>query len=111
LVPDGTFQLCDRIIGDDGVAKLQAAAANYKSTGQPFFLAVGFRKPHLPFRHPAPWNDDYPVLADIPLAKYNTMNRTTPPVAYHSTSIATNPYVPIPDAQAQQLRRDYYGTS
>ena len=54
-IPEGKWPLCDKTIGDDAVAKLSIAAANLKQTGMPFFLAVGFRKPHTPWRFPAPY--------------------------------------------------------
>ena len=133
-VPPGTFQLCDRIICDDAIAKLQvharvfffrqcrlfefelslliqASAKNYGATQQPFFLAVGFRRPHLPFRHPAPWDDVYPDPDSIPLAQYPRMDVSTPPIAFHEVTIGgyqASPSQPIPNATAALLRRDYY---
>lgn len=107
-VPPGVFTFEDRTIAEDGIAKLKIAAANRADTGQPFFLAVGFRKPHLPFRHPQPWDDSYPAPGDIPLAVYNTMHASVPAIAFHETSIAVNPYTPISTASAGVLRRDYY---
>ena len=55
--PNTTKQLCDRVIADDAVLKLRLAAAHRAASGQPFFLAAGFRKPHLPFRFPAPFRN------------------------------------------------------
>jgi len=107
-VPAGTFTFEDRTVAEDGILKMRTAAANKASSGQPFFLAVGFRKPHLPFRHPAPWDDDYPSPSDIPLATYKVLDASQPPIAYHETSLATNPYVPKPDIESGTLRRDYY---
>ena len=37
-------------------------------------MAVGFRKPHLPFRHPSPWDKLYPDPSEIALAKYKTLD-------------------------------------
>lgn len=42
-VPPGTHTFEDRTIAEDAIDKLRRAAANYRSTGQPFFSAVGFR--------------------------------------------------------------------
>lgn len=108
-VEPGTFTFEDRTIADDALAKLRIAADNRKSGGQPFFLAVGFRKPHLPFRHPKPWSDIYPTAPNIPLAKYKVLDASQPPIAFHQTSLAVNPFTPLPDEQAGRLRRDYYG--
>jgi iduronate 2-sulfatase len=106
-VPVGTFTFCDRTVRDDAIAKLDIAAQNLQSTGTPFLLAVGFRKPHLPFRHPEPYNAFYP-LNNISLAKYKTMDKSVPPIAFHQTHLAQNPYVPMADDEAAINRRDYY---
>ena len=60
---------------------------------------MGFRKPHLPFRHPAPWDALYPSPANITLAKYRTLDASQPPISYHSTSLAVDPYKALPDLQ------------
>lgn len=105
-----TFRFCDRIIGDDALLKLNAAASNFRASGQPFFLATGFRKPHLDFRHPSAYDHIYPALKDIPLAKYRVLNETVPPIAYHETPLGVNPYTPMPNHQAATYRRDYYAS-
>ena len=107
-VPPGTHTFEDRTIAEDAIDKLRRAAANYRSTGQPFFSAVGFRKPHLPFRHPGVYDALYPDPKSIPLAKYKVLDASQPPIAYYQTGLAQNPYVPLPDAWAGTLRRDYY---
>ena len=43
-VPRGVHSLCDRVIADDAIVKLRAAAAIRRGGGAPFFAAVGFRK-------------------------------------------------------------------
>ena len=55
--PEHVQQLADRVIADDGIAKLRFAAENWRASAnqEPFFLAVGFRKPHLAFRFPKPF--------------------------------------------------------
>ena len=49
-VPEGTFNFVDRITADDAIDKLRRAIGNFRTSGQRFFSAVGFRKPHIPFR-------------------------------------------------------------
>ncbi len=66
-VPDETYN--DGQIANEAVARLRAA----KQTGAPFFMAVGFLKPHLPFNAPKKYWDLYDRAA-IPLAE-----RRTPP--------------------------------
>ena len=102
--------LCDRIIADDALGKLRAAAAAQAAGGPAFFLAVGFRKPHLPFRHPAPWDGEYAAPADTPTARFDTLDASVPPIAFHQTALAANPYVPMARSAAQLLRRDYYAS-
>lgn len=41
------------------ISELKKLATNYKSSGQPFFLAVGFNKPHLPFNAPEQYWEPY----------------------------------------------------
>ncbi len=54
-VPDNAY--ADGIVSDNAVARLRKFAA----TGEPFFLAVGFYKPHLPFNAPRKYWDMYPT--------------------------------------------------
>ena len=75
------WPICDKTIGDDALVqlhrpgvhllpcrsqhvnptrlgcqvKLERASLELNSTGTPFFLATGFRKPHTPWRFPAPY--------------------------------------------------------
>ncbi len=53
-VPDNSYG--DGMIADEAVARLRAAAAKPE---QPFFIAVGFLKPHLPFVAPKKYWDLY----------------------------------------------------
>ncbi len=52
-------------------------------TGKPFFLAVGFHKPHLPFVAPKKYWDLYD-RDNIPVAKFQKLAEGTPKIAYHS---------------------------
>jgi iduronate 2-sulfatase len=42
----------DGVNATDCINKLNTFATNYTNTGKPFFLAVGFKRPHLPFNAP-----------------------------------------------------------
>jgi arylsulfatase A-like enzyme len=111
-VLDGTGSLCDKVISDDAVVKLGIAAKTLKATGRPFFLAVGFRKPHMPWRFPAPYADLYPPPASIELAAHPTMDASVPPIAHHTPDLqfqhGGNPYIKMNDSFAQHDRLYYY---
>ena len=50
---------------------------------QPFFLAVGFHKPHIPYKFPKEYLDLYPI-EQIDLAPYPNIPPEMPLVAYSS---------------------------
>lgn len=77
-VPDNAYH--DGEIADLAVATLKelAAAAN------PFFLAVGFSKPHLPFVAPKRYWDLYQREA-MPLAKFTTLPVGAPQIAFQDS--------------------------
>jgi iduronate 2-sulfatase len=67
-VPDDTYP--DGQVADEAIRRLQSAK---KKTDEPFFIAVGFVKPHLPFCAPKKYWDLYDRAAFKPAA------RQTPP--------------------------------
>ena len=111
-VLDGTGNLCDKVISDDAIAKLRLAAATLKATGRPFYLASGFRKPHMPWRFPAPYAELYPPPDEIALAAHPTMDASVPPIAHHTPDLqfqeGGNPYVMMNDSIARRDRLYYY---
>jgi iduronate 2-sulfatase len=106
-VPDNAY--ADGQIADEAVGRLKSAA---KNPDEPFFLAVGFVKPHLPFCAPKKYWDLYDP-ADIKLPQ-----RRTPPdgaPAYAPTTwgelrqykgVADEG--PVPDEQQRTLIHGYY---
>lgn len=88
-------------VGDDGyqdgqicldaLAKLDALAAD---TNDPFFLAVGFKKPHIPFIAPAKYWDLYNEN-DIALAPFQKMASGSPEFVYFNPE--PKGYIDIPD--------------
>ncbi len=105
-VPDNAYS--DGKIADKGIADLR----KLKESGKPFFLAMGFLKPHLPFNAPKKYWDLYKRdevdLADNPLAP-----KGAPAAAIHNWG-ELRAYAGIPakgpldDETARTLVHGYY---
>lgn len=98
----------------DGAAAAEAVKrlAVLKTKGQPFFLAVGFAKPHLPFVAPKKYWDLYDPDT-IPVPTIDHLPSGSPSFAGHSNGELHNyPGVPkedpIPADFAKTLRHGYY---
>jgi len=73
-------------------AYMDGAMANFaidqlkllKGSGQPFFLAVGFKKPHLPFVAPSKYWNLYDRNS-LPLAAWSQKSKDGPQIAYHNS--------------------------
>ena len=90
-----------------------AALREHARSGVPFFLAVGYRKPHLPFVAPKRYFEMYRP-EQLPLAKNPRLPIGAPPYgpvdggefrAYENMPIYPHP---IPDDEARRLRHAYY---
>ena len=85
-----------------------------KANGQPFFLAVGFVKPHLPFTAPKKYWDLYDE-SKIRLPKQSTFPETAPKIANHKWG-ELRAYKdipkegPIPEDLAKTLIHAYYAS-
>lgn len=85
---------------------------NLKDLGQPFFLAVGFLKPHLPFNAPAEYWDLYDSTR-ISLPENYLQPESTPGNAFHNSG-ELRAYAGIPesgpvsDEMANKLIHGYY---
>lgn len=73
-VPDSAYP--DGVVLDAALTQLE----RLKKLDRPFFLAVGFIKPHLPFNAPKRYWDLYPADA-IPLAARSEPPKNAPPCA------------------------------
>jgi arylsulfatase A-like enzyme len=87
-VPDNAY--------DDGVIALLAKQKliDFSKSKQPYFMAVGFHKPHLPFVAPKKYWDLY-NRADMPLAEFTEHSKDAPEIAYHKSGELRN-YLDIP---------------
>ncbi len=98
----------------DGATAAEAVKRlhDLKSKAEPFFLAVGFLKPHLPFVAPKKYWDLYDPNT-IPLPAFDHLPSGSPEFAGHKNSELHNyPGVPkenpIPADFAKTLRHGYY---
>lgn len=109
-VPDSTY--ADGRIADEAIRRLQAAKERPE---QPFFLAVGFLKPHLPFVAPKRYWDLYDPK-DLPMPRIKAPPEGAPPFApttwgelrQYSDIPATGP---LDDAKARHLIHGYYAAT
>ena len=112
-VPDDAYN--DGVIARKAVETIGELA----KTKQPFFYAVGFSKPHLPFCAPKKYWDMYD-RSKISIAEFQQLTKGTPQFAFQPSSELVNNYVLpngeryatgyIPKAEAQQkeLIHGYY---
>jgi arylsulfatase A-like enzyme len=88
-LPDNAYQ--------DGVnallAKDQIIALS--KSDKPFFMAVGFSKPHLPFVAPKKYWDLY-KREEMPIASFQEHSKNGPLIAYHQSGELRN-YLDIPE--------------
>lgn len=87
-VPDNGYQ--DGVIAEEAVKTL----ARLKEGGKPFFLGVGFKKPHLPFCAPKKYWDLYD-RDRMPVAEFQDMASDDIEYAYHN-SLEIKGYSDIP---------------
>jgi arylsulfatase A-like enzyme len=103
----GDGWVCDRAI---------EAMDQIKQQGKPFFLAVGFQKPHLPFVAPKKYFDLYPPANQVGLSPCPNPPINVPPIAMTNFG-ELRAYTDIPnvapvfDGQARELRRAYYAAT
>ncbi|KAK4287859.1 hypothetical protein Pmani_039085 [Petrolisthes manimaculis] len=103
------------------VSWLQQRAEQLKEASEPFFLAVGYHKPHIPLKFPSQFLDLYPI-SSVPLAPNRHKPQGLPSVAWNPWNdlrwradiAALNvsfPYGPLPDFYARYIRQGYYAAT
>ncbi|MEM7657495.1 MAG: sulfatase [Bacteroidota bacterium] len=112
FVAERDEDLPDGLIAQRAVEELE----RLQRQDSPFFMAVGFIKPHLPFVAPKKYWDLYEGK-EIPLSPNPELAETVPPMAVHRSSEMFNNYrdqpelggagVRLSDAYAMELRRAY----
>jgi iduronate 2-sulfatase len=103
-------ELPDGMIADAAIGRLR------EIKDKPFFLAVGFMKPHLPFIAPKAYFDRYDPAA-IPMAKTRALPAGAPDYAGNNSGELRG-YTNIPDGQepitdelSRELKRAYYAAT
>src|SRR5436190_14275951 len=106
----GDHDLADGMIADAAIETLR------KVKDKPFFLAVGFMKPHLPFVAPKKYFDLYDP-AKIPMAKSKSLPTGAPDYAGNNSgelrgyNNIPDGNQPISDDLARQLKHAYYAAT
>jgi iduronate 2-sulfatase len=117
LVKGPAFEAADVEDNDypDGMLTVKAIEdlKKFSESKEPFFMAVGFWKPHLPFNAPKKYWDMYNA-EDIQLADNPNMPENAPAEAQHQWEELRGMYDDIPqdgpvsDELARQLKHGYY---
>ena len=109
-----TVQWCMKEEGDmtdvltvNHAIKLLDGALTNGTADTPFYLAVGFHKPHLPWIAKPEHYAMYP-LEDIAVAKVQTLNGTDAPEIAFQDCDSPSPYEGLTDDDARIARRAYY---
>ncbi|CAG0917364.1 unnamed protein product [Notodromas monacha] len=100
---------------------LRQRASSSTGVTTPFFLAVGFHKPHIPLKFPKEFSDLYPI-ENVTLTKHSERPLGYPTVAWNSwldlrkREDVNNlhlkfPYEPVPDTFAKRIRQAYFAST
>lgn len=104
----------DGMVSAEAVATIEQLAARPEGS-EPFYLAVGFRKPHAPFTAPKKYWDLYDP-AKIPLVERSAPPLGAPRIALHN-SVELRGYSDMPktepftDEEIARLRHGYYAAT
>ena len=121
-IPDNQLTnspLVDEQIANHAITVLNRLAGKYQQDNKPFFLAVGFHRPHLPFVFPASMLQHYPTV-NISLPKNPYVPLKMPSVAWENylelraykdmQALKLNGALnsTLPNSKVKELRRAYY---
>jgi len=90
----------------DGVVAAQGSEmlAQQAKTGKPFFLAIGFRRPHSPYAAPRKYFEMYPLEKIPPLSEPAEHLQGIPPIAF-TYPVGTSP---LDEPDRKQIVASYY---
>jgi len=115
---ESNYPLPDQQLAENAEQTISRLAPDALSGSTPFFLAVGFYKPHLPFVFPERYLSFYPV-ANISVADNQYVPNDFPDkawsnygelLAYNDITVTGAYNTTLPDWQALDLRRAYYAS-
>jgi arylsulfatase A-like enzyme len=96
---------------DKGLDFLRKGVSQYKSSGQPFWLAFGFVKPHVPHIYPKEFLDLVPAMDDIDLPPNSNFTEGAPPICWLKEGPAKSIYEPTDPAKVRAFRQGYYAAA
>ncbi|KAK6175679.1 hypothetical protein SNE40_014081 [Patella caerulea] len=113
--------LPDTQIADEAISRLNDMVSDALDGTQPFFLSVGFHKPHLPFVFPEEYLDWYPesdiklpdnpyAPVDMPDAAWSVYGELIAYTDINNLLVTGDINTTIPDSKTIELRRAYYAT-
>lgn len=114
------LEIVDEAYSDGAIAAGAIKMIQDYNSKEPFFMGVGFKKPHLPFVAPKKYWDLY-KRENMPLASYRTKAVDSPNFAYHNcgelrsytdipplASFSDINNLELPDSKARELIHGYY---
>ncbi|XP_015910034.1 iduronate 2-sulfatase [Parasteatoda tepidariorum] len=112
--------LPDIEITDYAIQYLKNKSQGSHNEESPFFLAVGYNKPHIPFKFPKEYLDLYPINT-MDLAPNYTKSSNLPDISWNpwtdirerddvSNLNVTFPYGPLPENFQKLARQGYYAS-
>lgn len=110
-------EYADGRVAAEAVKRLRAARERRAEDGTPFFIAVGFARPHLPFSAPKRYWDLYDS-ASLPMPEFEELPKDAPAVAGKRGGEIAN-YKPVPagrdatfsDELKRKLIHGYYAST
>ena len=105
----------DGRVAVEAIKRLKAAKKRFDDEGTPFFITVGFARPHLPFSAPKRYWDLHDPKT-LPMPKVEVLPIDSPAVAHKRGGEITN-YKPVPDSGElsdglkRQLIHGYYAST
>jgi len=97
--------LWDDLVAQTSIANLRQASKQQ----HPFFIAVGFHRPHIPFHFPAEF-DIYPPASKIAAPAQRLPPKDMPQCAWHDGLCPSSLTSPCSAEQTAELRRAYYSS-